>query len=483
MEVLSSDLDFGVLTLAPNTSDEWTPFTGLCIHLSIDTSASMRNMCADGASQMEHIKAMLRNFVSILKRVSDHGRTVLIQLQTFNDHLEVNLPLVDMSVIAMADIETVIHHIQPSGATDLGVALQSNNELFQMMNDVENKSTFLHVVMTDGYITSGIREADDLRHMTSTNCPTVFIGCGLHHDAALMYTLGSGGGNVHHRYRAITTFDQAGLVCGDVLNSVMDVSIKDIYIACEGCEVYNHATSTWGNTLEVDVLVRDTPRQFHLRGRLLEEGGTTAAPAAPAAPAARVVVSGVILATGNAFTQVVRRTATPVDLRVYLWRQKVLELLHDATQYLNAQRFRAANHAETAELESRMADAFGVLRTFVTDNDLHISDLYKTLCDDLYIAHRCISDQNVERARIYTVARAVTQGDQTAFSLNYDRHTEDMDGLDLGLGPLDVGDIGGGVRGIVGHLDYDPTPSSVFSTPFASQNATEMMRGVSGRPL
>ena len=473
MEVISSDLDFGVLTLASNTPGSWTPSNGLCIHLSIDTSASMNNLCADGASQMDHIKAMLRNFVSILKRVSDTGRTVLIQLQTFNGRLEVNLPLVDMNVINIEDIESVIHHIQPSGATNLALALQSNTELFNMINEVENKSTFLHVVMTDGYITRGVQNVNDLKQMTPSQCPTVFIGCGLNHDAALMYTLGSGGGNVHHRYCSISTFDQSGLVCGDVLNAMMEVSITDVHITCEECEVYNHTTGTWGANLEVDTLVRDMPRQFHLRGQLRREemAGEVRGP--------RVVVCGRSLATGERFTQVVCLAAVPDDLRLYLWRQKVLELLNDATQYLIDRR----THTRPVELESRMADAFGILRTFVTNNDFHISDLYKTLCDDLYIAHRCISDPNVERARIYTVSRAVTQGDQTAFSLNYDVvPTDDFDfGGDISdLGPLD---LNGNNIPRAHHLDYEPTPSSMFSTPFASQNATEMMRGVSGRPL
>ena len=495
--------DFGILALTPHTTAQWTPATGLFIHMSIDTSASMLNRCTDNTSQMDHIKLMLRNFVGILKQTSDAGRTVLLQLQSFSDRLVVDLPIVNLRGVPEEHLHAVIQQLQPNGATDLGLALESNAALFEHMHkDTENTYHFMHIVMTDGYITRGIQDAERLRQLTPAQCPTVFIGCGMNHDAALMYTLGCGGGNVQHRYRSIATFDQSGMVCGDILNTVMNVAVAEVHVQCgdgdDGggrVEVYNHLTGTWGTELYANTIVADMPRQFHVRGAAL-------------AQQARLVVRGRAIETGQEFTVEVRCADAAADLRLYLWRQRVLEILRDATQHLIAQPRlddappRQPQHgsallapptddddddddaAELAELESRMTNHFGVLRAFVTDNDLFQSDIYKALCDDLYIAHRSISDRNVERARIYTVARALTQGDQSAFSLNYgaDAATlfSDDDTADDDTDDDDDDAVGGGGAGGGNvYANYAPTPPSAFATPFASQQATDTMRQVS----
>jgi uncharacterized protein YegL len=450
-EVVPQDIDFGVLSVSSDSPNAPSS-TGVCIHLSIDSSASMMDACGDGMTQMFHIKNMLRNFMNILKQNSSEGRNILVQIQTFDDRVQIQLPLVDLRSVSIEDIEGIIESIQPLGATNLGAALESNTELFNGISDIENKYTFLHIVMTDGYVTSGIQDVNQLRQLIPTTCPTTIIGCGLGHDVKLMYSLGSGSGNIHHKYRAVNTFNQSGMVCGDVLNVVLNMTHTDVRVSCDGCEIYDHITNTWITDMDIGCLTQSTPRQFHIRGPHLLLTG-------------RIIATGIFIEAGQTFSKPAAFVSIMADLRNYNWRQRVQELLYDTRQCVLSNRMRE----HSAEIRLNLETTFRSLRTFIDENDLHDSSFYNALCDDLYIAHRCTSDMDIERARIFTVSRGLTQGDQDAFAMNYDR------GQELNTG----GRNWGGTDDAATQIDYIPTPTTVFSTPYATQQAVTMMRNVS----
>ena len=267
---------FGILKVINQTNELY--FNNIHWVFTIDKSGSMNDKCNDDKTKMEHIFQVLTNmfnyFVDLSEKNNIQQYITIIGFNHTNDIICCDR-LIDKSILTFLD--TVKKRLEPGGMTNIDNALNAVIENIQTIQPTQKTETtqntqliqttentqIVNIFMSDGEITCGESSANILKNkLESINYNHVFIGYGDKHDTKLMKSLAE---HPRGEYYFIESFENAGMVYGEIIHSSLYECIKDISIKAENGKIYDYKNDSWVSELNISTLVSNKERVWHIQ--------------------------------------------------------------------------------------------------------------------------------------------------------------------------------------------------------------------------
>ena len=429
---LTGIIKFGVLDLKALSS----PLTQeiLEIVFQLDRSGSMIDICSDGRSKMLHI------IHTISTNVTEENYKKII---------------------------TKIENLTPKGNTNIGLALNRVSEIATQLRTQFPDHKINHIFMTDGEITQGETNYDNLRALVDTEITNAFIGFGINHDATLLNALSIGSNS---NYYFIDKLENASLVYGEILHGIIYRFLTDVVITISEGLIYNFKTNEWAISLSIGEIVSESSKTYHIVSN------------SPTACSAQLICRRVLDGTEESIIII---TGQDMDVTKYIFRQRTQQHLYAVKEFIIRKK-KMDNFSdqydniktEKNNLKQILTDYLTELKKYMEDNNLSNDLFYKNLCDDIYIAIQTFSTNYGE---LYVNERLTSQGTQRAYNVTNIPEQINFNGSikrqhALCRNQLDP------VNDFSDEDQYDTlnhTVSSSVKSPYRSSSQTGVMRAVS----
>ena len=364
------DKTFGTLSIVAESTSTPTP-SSQTILFNIDVSGSMSDECSDRRSKMQHIVHTLKNMVHCLSQIHPSPK---IQINTFHTKVAT---LVYLCIVKPDTVDSIIEAIdtlRPLESTNIELALTHASTFI----DANIAEQVTHVFMTDGDATAGSANPTALQEILNPNVPNIFIGFGVDHNYSTLKTLAS---VYRARYYFVDKIENAGLVYGEILHSILYKLQTDVELTIQNGLVYNWKNNEWTTTILIDQIVSEQNITYQLKTQNPDE----------------LCVS----LRHQQKTNFVYPEQERKDLTNYLYRQATQELL-----------YRASNEPYSRSLKNEIVYLLTKLKDMNSDDPL-----IKVLSDDLYVANTTYGTQ---RGQMYAGARQSSQGTQQIYGVTTD---------------------------------------------------------------
>ena len=475
------------------------PINSNHIHIlfTIDSSCSMSDRCIDGKKKMSHIKYTLENMLRIF--YENEECNISVYVQSFDTKIKTIIDGVsNIHNVNLEDLLSSISKLTSNGSTNIGLALSSASEHINNYKAENSEHELVHIFLTDGDITEGIEDYEQLLALVPKNCHNIFIGYGNDHDSQLLSYLAQIKGN---EYRFIDALEKAGLVYGEIIHSILYKAIEDVTLFAENCEIYNFLTNSWISEIEIGNLLSDQRKTFHIRSKspdtcIIKVSGKT-------------IIKTKQFQTINVYERQLDISTfsfiDDVDLSVYIFRQRTQELLYEARKV--SEKFKKNNnwynnslednndstniHDEKNIIREKLKDFQRIMREFMKNNNLESDSIMKMLCDDIYIAYKTAG---TSIGTMYTCARQTSNGREQTYmcsAISSDENiTYNIYNRSIGKPPriqrqtnlptFDFSEIFDFIEDTTDIESYVPTQD--FLSPFVSDGIVTLMRDISGNP-
>jgi hypothetical protein len=251
--VLDSGLSYG---LGAEKEDQ-------VIHMMIDTSGSMDELCSDNNTKLDQIKYVIRNMI---RHILEHSQNcgVILSVSSFNQCVK---PIITSVRVNNENMDMLFKQIDKMYATDqTNIEIALNALRLSTIKDQERdcvKSGVVHnIFMSDGEANCGITDPVKLVELVDTCAFNTFIGFGLEHDPYMFSTLSA---TQNSKYYFISDKEKAGIAYGEILHGILNNVWSNVILVCRGCEVYDYKTNTWVSTLYIGQIAASDMRTFHIR--------------------------------------------------------------------------------------------------------------------------------------------------------------------------------------------------------------------------
>jgi len=408
---------FGVFFLELNESPILK--TPQFVYSSNDMSGSMSEYCDDGSTKMKHLHTTLENIIALFSKKSaeigmeivgfDNIITEVISATKINhnDERQVNEICKKINKI-----------LKPRNSTDIGLAL--NHAKSKLGSELSSSFSEKHFIfMTDGNITKGEKKIANLQSQIPTGSRNYFIGFGIDHDYILLQSLAE---TYSDAYYYVDKIENAGLVFGEIIHSILYTALKDIIITVENGEIYDFVKNEWTDKIKVPYLCGEAKKQYHVRSATPELFEITHS-------ACEVSTGNIYMSTEIAVPDLENGDGEIIetDLRKYMYRQVTLQLLSEALEL--AKKYNRVPYEEQEELREKIYNFRHELQIYANDcSNENEQQFMKQLCDDLYI---CEKMMNSKYMLLYTNVRKTSQGSGGSYNItkieNYQFYNDDYE--------------------------------------------------------
>jgi len=156
--------------------------------------------------------------------------------------------------------------IRPENSTNFEASFKLDREIMEQQaaadQEAGNTVTTLHIVMTDGEVTAGNKNEDELKGMLCNNVEHVFIGYGAGHKATCLMNLASV--NDKSSYLFLDHPTKMGAMFAQLFCPHLFTSITDVEIDLTGAKILDIESGLEVETLFVKRIAADTTKTFHL---------------------------------------------------------------------------------------------------------------------------------------------------------------------------------------------------------------------------
>jgi hypothetical protein len=465
------EFTFGILNLPALASNITTVEQEFVFN--IDCSGSMSDMCSDGRSKMQHITHTLINMIHYFH---DHSIPLNITIFAFDNSVHT---IIERTTITDDNIDSIlnkINKIRPLSSTNIEIALQKSFQYIQQLKIDYPTHDCNHIFMTDGEVTDGSNDSNILRNNIDKKIHNSFIGFGVSHDFALLNRLSVDNKSSYH---FIDKLENAGLVYGEILHSILYKFLTDFEITINNGFIYNYKSNLWTDTLFVGDYVGESCKSFHIISDDIDSCYLKLSFTNNNHPLSFHLVGD----------------ENSVDLSKYIFRQRTLQLLFEVNE-LEQNISKCKNRFWNDEEKNKFTHQIPVMRTklkvflvelkkYMTDNHLSEDKILKNLCDDIYISFNLIGTQH---GGMYTCARQTSQGNQQGYMISQPLDNEDFNSPPPILRrnnrvfnrSLFLQDVEEEEKEEV-EEDVFHEISTFVDSPYLSQGATQMMRCISER--
>jgi hypothetical protein len=370
---------------------------------------------------MQHIIHTIKNMILYFKENSVQAS---ITIHAFDHKIYKIIERTFITEENFTGIITKIDQITPRGSTDIEKALESSKEMIMRIKTEFPTHNISHILMTDGEVTAGNGNPDFLTEIVDRSVTNAFIGFGIQHDSVLLNTLGSG---KNSGYYFVDKLENCGLVYGEVLHSILYKLLDDVVISVENGLIYDFKNNSWVETLYVGQIAYENDKIYHIASSRAEDCAVTFSGKNIDGDLADIL-----------FTVTSRQQEQEEDLTKYMYRQRTLQHLFKANDYLKRKNSLNINNRDDLFMfaEQNVPESFKEeekslkedLKTFIVEMKQYMSDkgltndgFMKNLCDDIYICYKTLGNRF---GAMYVAARQTSQGAQRAYTV---RHTPDDD--------------------------------------------------------
>lgn len=422
----NNEYNFGILNITSSIqTDLYTIPKHICF--TIDCSASMFDDCADNRTKMQHILYTLENILYLCYTQSTEKKLhISIFVQSFDENTYPILNIESIKNEKLDELITQIKTIRPKGSTNIYNALEQANIHIQKYQTLHPTHDITHLFLTDGQITEGIQDKEQLFSLVQNNWTTIFIGYGTDHDSHLLSYLSN---TTSNEYRFIDTMEKASIVYGEIIHNILYKTLNHVCLHTLQCEIYNFITNQWENTLHIGHLTFEQTKTFHLRIPSIHNQ----------------TIIELSSEFNHYFNKIIIQTPhiTLYDLTRHIFRQKTQELLYKVRKYnsniispvfntnnkikrcasinTNTRHTHTLNHTslnnEEKLLKQEIQILHSILITYISNTtiDEQHHAFVKSLADDLYIIHLSIGHKI---SNMYVCARQSSQGRQYSYTCN-----------------------------------------------------------------
>lgn len=403
------DGQFGISELKVDKFQQCNETKHMHFIITLDQSGSMYETCNDGKTKMEYLLFTIEHMLRILHQTRNIH--IAITIIAFDDIVNT---VFETQNLHLEDVEQVIHIVKtitPGGSTNIGLALDTVYTKIEHIVTTQSNVNIVHLFLTDGEITMGITDIEQLKMKMHPLCENVCIGYGQSHDAHLLNQLVS---LKHGQYRFIDAIENAGLVYGEVLHDTLYKMYVDVKVECINGSLYNYANNTWQSEIVYDSLSSEQTKTLYVKTSEPENCGL------------RVTCNTNIdiILEPNAITY--------SNLTHHIYRQATLALLYRGSKYehkpfvfddFSIDDMWNPFDADYLALQTELQTMLDKIMEYVETNHLE-SDLFlKTLMDDLFI---CIRTLGTRKGHMFTIARQTAQGrEQTYTCSSIEEYVED----------------------------------------------------------
>jgi hypothetical protein len=269
IELMNTETDgsarhFGFLKLTTNPFPEGHKKRGnYRVHIALDVSSSMRE-----ENRLGLAKETTAKMVEFLASASKENPELhfWLTLTTFSTDARVVINNSKVSEDTVRLIISAVQLIRTENSTSFEASFKLDREIMEQQAAADQESgnaiTTLHIVMTDGEVTAGNKDENDLKGMLCNDVEHVFIGYGAGHKAACLMNLASV--NDKSSYLFLDHPTKMGAMFAQIFCPHLFTSISDVEIELTGAKFLNIESGNEVETLFVKRIAADTTKTFHL---------------------------------------------------------------------------------------------------------------------------------------------------------------------------------------------------------------------------
>ena len=233
------------------------------VHIALDVSSSMREENRIGLATDTTAK-----MVEYLASASKENPELhfWLTLTTFSTGARVVINNSKVSEDTVNLIISAVQQIRLENSTSFEASFKLDREIMEQQAAADQESgnaiTTLHIVMTDGEVTAGNKNENDLKSMLCKDVEHVFIGYGAGHKAACLMNLASV--NNKSSYLFLDHPTKMGAMFAQIFCPHLFTSISDVEIELTGAKFLDVESGLEVETLFVKRIAADTTKTFHL---------------------------------------------------------------------------------------------------------------------------------------------------------------------------------------------------------------------------
>jgi hypothetical protein len=151
------------------------------IHMMIDTTGSMDELCSDKNTKLDQIKYVIRNMI---RHILEHSQNcgVILSVSSFNQYVNRIITRVRVEHENMGVLFGQIDKMYATDQTNIEIALNA-------LRDSPNSGIVHNIFMSDGEANNGITDPVKLVELVDNRAFNTFIGFCLEHDPYMFSTL------------------------------------------------------------------------------------------------------------------------------------------------------------------------------------------------------------------------------------------------------------------------------------------------------
>ena len=233
------------------------------VHIALDVSTSMRE-----ENRLGLAKDTTAKMVEFLASASKENPELnfWFTLTTFSTDARVVINNSKVSEDTVRLITSAVQMIRPENSTNFEASFNLDRKIMEQQaaadQEAGNTVTTLHIVMTDGEVTAGNNNEDELKGMLCNNVEHVFIGYGAGHKAACLMNLASV--NEKSSYLFLDHPTKMGAMFAQIFCPHLFTSISDVEIELTEAKFLDIESGNEVETLFVKRIAADTTKTFHL---------------------------------------------------------------------------------------------------------------------------------------------------------------------------------------------------------------------------
>ena len=233
------------------------------VHIALDVSSSMRD-----ENRLGLAKETTAKMVEFLASASKENPELhfWLTLTTFSTGARVVINNSKVSEDTVRLITSAVQMIRTENSTNFEASFKLDREIMEQQaaadQEAGNAITTLHIVMTDGEVTAGNKNEDELKGMLCDDVEHVFIGYGAGHKATCLMNLASV--NDKSSYLFLDHPTKMGAMFAQLFCPHLFTSITDVEIDLTGAKFLDIESGLEVETLFVKRIAADTTKTFHL---------------------------------------------------------------------------------------------------------------------------------------------------------------------------------------------------------------------------
>ena len=263
-ETDGSGRHFGFLKLTTSAFPEGHEKKGnYRVHIALDVSSSMRE-----ENRLGLAKETTTKMVELLASASKENPELhfWLTLTTFSTGARVVINNSKVSEDTVRLITSAVQMIHLENSTSFEASFKLDREIMEQQaaadQEAGNTVTTVHIMMTDGEVTAGNNNEDELKGMLCNDVEHVFIGYGAGHKAACLMNLASV--NEKSSYLFLDHPTKMGAMFAQIFCPHLFTSISDVEIELTGAKFLDVESGLEVETLFVKRIAADTTKTFHL---------------------------------------------------------------------------------------------------------------------------------------------------------------------------------------------------------------------------